>query len=113
MGFGQNFCRNMAKRSYQYAVRSTYDLFKPAKSSNYIPSSYFYEQEKEERQRQEKKGYDKNGWPYNWQRHKKAIFQGKEYDIVEVDGKMITLSDGKRHRLSSCILVDKFAGGKY
>lgn len=52
MGFGQNFCRNMAKRSYQY-------------------------------------------------------------DIEEVDGKMITLSDGKRHRLSSCILVDKFAGGEY
>lgn len=45
MGFGQNFCRNMAKRSYQYAVRSTYDLFKPAKSSNYSP----YEQEKEEK----------------------------------------------------------------
>lgn len=76
MGFGQNFCRNMAKRSYQYAVRSTYDLFKPAKSSNYSPSSYFYEQEKEE-----KKGYDKNGWPYIWERHEKAIFQGKEYDI--------------------------------
>lgn len=56
MGFGQNFCRNMAKRSYQYAVRSTYDLFKPAKSSNYSPSSYFYEQEKEERKREEKKG---------------------------------------------------------
>ena len=59
------------------------------------------------------KGYDKNGWPYIWGRHEKAIFQGKEYDIEEVDGKMITLSDGKRHRLSSCILVDKFAGGEY
>ena len=74
MGFGQNFCRNMAKRSYQYAVRSTYDLFKPAKSSNDSPSSYFYEQEKEERKREEKKGYDKNGRPESWERDDKAMF---------------------------------------
>ena len=111
MGFGQNFCRNMAKRSYQYAVRSTYDLFKPEKSSNYSPS-YSYSK-REEKKREEKNGYDKNGLPYILGRYDKAIFQGKEYGIEEVNGKMITLSDGKRHRLSSCILVDKFAGGRY
>lgn len=27
MGFGQKFCKNMSKRSYQNMVRSTYDLF--------------------------------------------------------------------------------------
>ena len=29
MGFGKNFCKNMAKRSHQYAVRSTYPLLDP------------------------------------------------------------------------------------
>lgn len=33
MGFGKNFCKNMSKRSYQYAVRSTYDLLPKKKRS--------------------------------------------------------------------------------
>lgn len=34
MGFGKNFCKNMSKRSYQYAVRSAYDLLpKPKKTT--------------------------------------------------------------------------------
>lgn len=26
MGFGKTFCKKMSQRSYQYAVRSTYDM---------------------------------------------------------------------------------------
>ena len=46
-----------------------------------------------------KKGYDKNGWPYIWGRHEKAIFQGKEYDIEEVDGKLQNIMKNIFHSL--------------
>lgn len=90
MGFGQRFARNMAKRSYQYAVRSTYPLLDPReKPKNTSP-----------RVKKQDVGVDKNGKGYCGQRY--AKFQGKEYEILEVKGKMLVLSDGKNHRMSSC-----------
>ena len=83
------FLKNMNKRSYQYMVRSTYPLFETKK------------------QQKTKKlveiPVDKNGISYNYQM--KAKFQGKEYYIDRIEGKSVWLSDGKRHRLSSCEFI--------
>lgn len=85
------FFKNMNKRSYQYMVRSTYPLLEPNRKTT----------------KKVKKlagtPVDKNGIPYNYQM--KAKFQGKEYYIDRVEGKSVWLSDGKRHRLSSCEFV--------
>lgn len=40
MGFGQNFLRNMSRRSYQYAVRSAYPLFEKNRSTRTRTTKY-------------------------------------------------------------------------
>lgn len=85
MGFGTNFCRNMSKRSFQYAVRSTYPLFekeKPKKAPRMVEPPR-----------------DKNGKVYCGQVICK--FKGKSYAIVNCSGKMVEFTDGTRHRISS------------
>lgn len=85
MGFGTSFCRNMSKRSFQYAVRSAYPLFekeKPKRTSKVAEPPR-----------------DKNGRIYCGQRVCK--FKGKDYVIAGSTGKMVEFTDGTRHRISS------------
>lgn len=86
MGFGTNFCRNMSKRSFQYAVRSTYDLF---------PG----QEVKSKREKKVEPAVDKNGRIVR--EYSRCIFKGKEHTIKEVCGKMVIFEDGTKHHASS------------
>ena len=97
MGFAKTLGRNLSRRCFQYAVRSTYPMFEKPKKS------YGYDYDvKPKKPKYTPPPCDKNGVSYCEQ--SKAIFQNKEYVIDRVEGKMVWLSDGKRHRMSSCIL---------
>ena len=102
MGFGQTFCRKISNRSYQYAVRSVYDVFKPEKIKVKSAGNSEVKRSTQKSLRKEKSveyGCDKNGVRYNG--HTFAIYQGKEFQIIEHTAKMVTLSDGKKRRMSS------------
>lgn len=105
MGFGQNFLRNMSRRSYQYAVRSAYPLFEKNRSTRTRTTKYKSELDSYNTKipKYTPPPCDKNGISYCGQ--SKVIFQNKTYSIEEITGKMVILSDGKRHRLSSCEFI--------
>lgn len=104
MGLGTNFCRNMAKRSFQYMVRSTYPIFE--KDSNRKESGYNFSEEPSKRGSKGKEpAKDKNGHivrPNCW-----CEFQGSDYFIVDVVGKMVVFKDGSKHRASSVAIKGK------
>lgn len=95
MSLFTNFCRNMSKRSYQYMVRSTYAVLPSTREKR---DSHSYKIPKQST-KEPAEPLDKNGRRV-WVGDKK-IFQGKEYKIVEVCGKMVTFEDGTKHRASS------------
>lgn len=106
MGIGKTFCRKMSKRSYQYMIRSTYDIMKPNKSTKYNSNSscvtYSSNKPSKTISKREKKveyGKDKNGVKYAG--HTFALWQGQLLKIVDHSVKMVTLSDGKKRRMSS------------
>lgn len=99
MGFAQRFGRNMAKRSRQYAIRSTYPLLDPRMKTSSVSTTKSSKRQTKEVERP----VDKCGNEYWGQTQ--AKFGGKTYTIMSVEGKMATLSDGKRHRISSCELI--------
>lgn len=105
MGFVQILGNNMAKRSRQYAIRSTYDLLPQKKKIRKTDIYSYYNIEQPKKSKKVKipeLPMDKRGATYGDE--KTCVFQGKRYDIISVEGKMINLSDGKRHRLSSVYL---------
>jgi len=92
------FCGKMANRSYQYAVRSVYDIFKEEKPKvNTCPKERV--EQKDRIKKNIECGCDKNGVAYAG--HAFAIYQGKEFQIISHTKKMVVLSDGKRRRMEN------------
>lgn len=92
------FCEKMANRSYQYAVRSVYDVFKEEKPKVSVCSKEQIGQKNKIKKNIEC-GCDKNGVVYAG--HTFAIYQGKEFQIIDHTKKMVVLSDGKRRRMEN------------
>lgn len=106
MGFGTTFARKMSQRSYQYAVRSTYDLLPKSKSSVAQRSNGTARRsdcatanpEKVKTEKSIDYGRDSKGVKYAG--HTFAIVNGELHMIMRATAKMITLEDGSRRRMS-------------
>ena len=105
MGFCKSFGTHTSHRCFQYAVRSTYDLFeKESKREKKVAKKEEEEKEKKMRpvvraERKIQTGVDKNGVGYCGQ--KWCMFKGKKHYITDAKGKMVAFYDGTVHRMSS------------
>lgn len=103
MGFCKSFGTHMSHRCFQYAVRSTYNLFeKESKREKKVRKK----EEKEKTVRpvvratpKKQTGVDKNGVAYGGQ--KWCMFKGERHYITDAKGKMVAFYDGTVHRMSS------------
>ena len=105
MGFCKIFVTHMSHMCFQYAIRSTYDLFeKESKREKKVAKKEEKEKERKERpvvraERKIQTGVDKNGVGYCGQ--KWCMFKGKKHYITDAKGKMVAFYDGTVHRMSS------------
>ncbi len=111
MGFASSFCTHMRNRSFQYMVRSTYDLFE-----NTTPSrdSYSYKIPEVQSKRVDKGGKsagkgkvaepkDKNGKVV---RPDTCVeYNGEKKYVVSVTPKMVYFRDGKRVMASNVVAL--------
>lgn len=102
MGFVSSFCAHMRNRSFQYMVRSTYDLFE-----NTTPSrdSYSYRipevQSKREKKGRKSAGKSKVATPQD--RNGKVVrpdtcveYKGEKKYVISTTPKMVYFRDGSR-----------------
>ena len=105
MGFCKSFGTHMSHRCFQYAVRSTYDLFEQESTrEKKVAKNEEYDKERKARpvvraERRIQTGVDKNGVGYCGQ--KWCMFKGEKHYITDAKGKMVAFYDGTVHRMSS------------
>ena len=104
MGFVSSFCTHMRNRSFQYMVRSTYDLFENT-SSGKDSYSYNFPKEQSKREKKDRKSssarvkqpaepLDRNGKlvePYTC-----VEYMGEKKCVVKTTPKMVYFRDGRR-----------------
>ena len=111
MGFVSSFCTHMRNRSFQYMVRSTYDLFE-----NTTPSrdSYSYEIPKVQSKRVDKgrKSAGKGKVVEPKDRNGKIVrpdtcveYKGEKKYVVSTTPKMVYFRDGSRAMASNVVAL--------
>ena len=111
MGFINSFCTHMRNRSFQYMVRSTYDMFEDAKPSR---DSYSYKipevQSKREKKDRKSAGKGKVAEPLD--RNGKPVrpdtcveYNGEKKYVVSTTPKMVYFRDGSRVMASNVVAL--------
>ena len=102
MGFATSFCKHMRNRSFQYMVRSTYDLFekeKPSRDSYSYNSPNQSKRVKKVREEVVHNPLDKNGVPCK--PYYMCKYNGEEKKIVRTTPKMVVFADGTKRKASN------------
>lgn len=100
MGFVSSFCTHMRNRSFQYMVRSTYDLFENTRPGR---DSYSYEIPKVQSKREKKGSASKSKVAEPKDRNGKGVrpdtcveYKGEKKYVVSTTPKMVYFRDGSR-----------------
>ena len=102
MGFASSFCMHMRNRSFQYMVRSTYDLFEDTKLGR---DSYSYKipEVQSKRVDKDRKSAGKGKVAEPLDRNGKVVrpdtcveYNGEKKYVVSVTPKMVYFRDGSR-----------------
>lgn len=106
MGFATSFCKHMRNRSFQYMVRSTYDLFekdKPGRDSYSYNSLNQSKRVKKVREEVVHTPLDKNGRVCRAGSFCRC--NGEEKRIVRTTPKMVVFADGTKRKASNVELL--------